>query len=507
MAIHLASVNGLTVDMHTMKAKIYLPYQIFVGESPSGKASAFGADTRRFESCLPSQKWRHMEISALILAAGAGVRMKSKTPKVLHQILGRPMISYVLDCVRSLGIEKIGVVVGVGAKEVMEELGDSYSYIPQPSQLGTGDAVIKARTTFEGQSGYLFVLCGDTPLLRPATLKSMIDLAEAEKPSCVMLTAKVPDPTGYGRIIRDNWGAIKDIVEERDAKPEEKMIAEVNAGVYLFKMEDLWPALDKITPDNDQKEYYLTDVIEILFQQEKTTVSVRSTDLDEYRGINDRWQLAEITGNLLIKRLKDLAMSGVIIIDPGSTYIEASVDIAPDVIIYPQTYLAGKMSIGEGCEIGPFVFLNGKKDGITIGDNVKVGPFVRMRPLVEVEDSATIGCFIDLKKSKIGKGSKVPHLTYLGDCEVGEKTNIGAGTITCNYDGTNKSKTKIGNNVFIGSDTMLVAPVEIGDGAYTGAGSVITKNVPEDSLAIERSPMVIKEGWAKKKKEQNGGGK
>jgi bifunctional UDP-N-acetylglucosamine pyrophosphorylase/glucosamine-1-phosphate N-acetyltransferase len=333
----------------------------------------------------------------------------------------------------------------------------------------------------------------------------MIELAEKENPACVMLTAKVPDPIGYGRILRDSWGNIKAIVEERDAKPEERMISEVNAGLYLFNIETLWPALDKITPNNEQKEYYLTDAISNLYDMEKKILSVKSQDLDEYRGINNRWQLAEITGSLLIKRLKELALSGVTIIDPGSTYIENSVAIEPDVTIYPQTYLAGKMSIGEGSEIGPFVFLNGKKDGITIGKNVKIGPFVRMRPPMTVEDDASVGCFIDLKNTKIGKKSKVPHLSYIGDCTIGENSNIGAGTITCNYDGANKNKTKIGDNVFIGSDTMLVAPVEIGNGAYTGAGSVITKNIPEDALAVERSPMQIKEGWAKKKRQSQKG--
>ncbi len=441
-----------------------------------------------------------MEISALILAAGAGTRMKSKIPKVLHKILGRPMISYVLDCVKSVGTTKVGIVVGIGAKDVMDELGDAYKYIPQPSQLGTGDAVSKARTAFEGQHGYLLVLCGDTPLLKATTIQSMAELAEREKPACVILTAKVPDPTGYGRILRDNWGTIKGIVEEKDAKPEEKMIAEVNTGVYLFNMDDLWPALENVEPNNEMKEYYLTDVLAILYGQDKKVLSVKSLDLDEYRGINNRWQLAEITSNLLSKKLKELALDGVTIIDPGSTYIENTVQIAQDVTIYPQTYLAGDISIDEGCEIGPFVFLNGKKDGISIGRNVKVGPFVRMRPPMVLADDVSIGCFIDLKKSKIGKGSKVPHLSYIGDAEIGENTNIGAGTITCNYDGTNKNKTVIGNNVFIGSDTMLVAPVTVGDDSYTGAGSVVNKDVPEGSLAIERSPLVIKEGWSKRRK-------
>ena len=448
-----------------------------------------------------------MELSALILAAGLGTRMKSKIPKVLHQILGKPLISYVLDIVKQVGIKRCAIVVGSGAQKVMDTLGSDYKYIAQPTQLGTGDAVAKARTTFENVPGYLLVLCGDTPLITSKTINAMVDLANKETPAGVMLTAKVPDPAGYGRILRDSKGQIEGIVEERDAKPEERMIAEINAGVYLFNLSDLWPALEKITADNKQNEYYLTDVIKILYENGKNVLSCRSSDLEEYRGINNRWQLAEITNDLRNIKLQKLALEGVTIIDPGTTYIEAEVEIESDVTIYPQTYLAGKIKIGEGSEIGPFVFLKSGSESITIGKDVKVGPFVRMRPPMSIENGASIGCFIDLKKSKIGKRSKVPHLSYIGDCEIGDDSNIGAGTITCNFDGTNKNKTKIGNGVFIGSDTMLVAPVAIGDDAYTAAGSVVNKDVPEGSLAIERSPLVIKDGWGKRRKQQLKGGK
>ncbi len=446
-----------------------------------------------------------MEVSALILAAGSGTRMKSKKPKVMHEILGRPIISYVLDTVHALDIDRIGIVVGHGANEVMEALGDSYKYIPQPSQLGTGDAVIKSRTTFEKVPGYLLVLCGDTPLLQKTTIARMIELAEKENPSCVMLTAKVPDPQGYGRIIRDNWNNIEEIVEERDCSSEEKMINEVNTGVYLFKIDDLWQALEKISPDNDQKEYYLTDVVSILHEQQKITLAVKSHNLEEYRGINNKWQLAEISSDLLELRLKNLCLDGVTILDPKSTYIEADVTIGQDTVIHPNTILTGSITIGDDCEIGPFVHLIGDNKGIQIANNVKVGPFVRIRPPAEILDDAKIGCFIDLKKSKIGKRSKVPHLSYIGDTEMGEDVNIGAGTITCNYDGKNKFKTKIGNRVFTGSDTMLIAPIELGDDSYTGAGSVISGNVESGDLAIERTKVRVIKGWGKRKNSDSTG--
>jgi len=444
-----------------------------------------------------------MEVSALILAAGSGTRMKSTRPKVMHKILGRPIISYVLDTVHGLEIKRVGIVIGHGADEVMQALGSSYKYIPQPSQLGTGDAVIKSRTTFEGTPGYLLVLCGDTPLLRKETIQSMVELAEKKEPSCVMLTAKVPDPQGYGRILRDNQGNIKRIVEERDCIPEERMINEVNTGVYLFKISDLWQALEKISPDNDQKEYYLTDVISILHKQEKITLAVRSHNLEEYRGINNRWQLAQISSDILESRLRNLCLDGVTIVDPKSTYIEGNVEIGQDTIIHPNTILTGNVKIGSNCEIGPFVYLIGDEKGIHIDEDVKVGPFVRMRPPIEIKVGGKIGCFIDIKKSIVGKRSKVPHLSYIGDTEMGEDVNIGAGTITCNYDGKNKFKTKIGNRVFTGSDTMLIAPIELGDDSYTGAGSVISGNVSEGDLAIERTKVRIIKGWGKRKNGRN----
>jgi bifunctional UDP-N-acetylglucosamine pyrophosphorylase/glucosamine-1-phosphate N-acetyltransferase len=331
----------------------------------------------------------------------------------------------------------------------------------------------------------------------------MISLANEKSPSAVMLTAKVPDPTGYGRVIRDNLGNICQIVEEIDAKIEERMINEVNTGVYLFSLDDIWKALENVKPHNNQNEYYLTDAIKILYGEGKTVISQTCEDISEYHGINNRWDMTQIAGHLQHEILKRHSLNGVTIIDPSSTYIEATVKIANDVVIYPYVYLQGDITIDEDCKIGPFLFLKGEDKGIRISKGVEVGPFVRMRPPVDISENAKIGCFIDMKKVKVGKGSKIPHLSYVGDTEMGEDVNIGAGTITCNYDGVNKNKTKIGDRVFIGSDTMLVAPIEIGDDAYTGAGSVINRNVPEGSLGIERSPMNIVEGWAKRKKHSN----
>jgi bifunctional UDP-N-acetylglucosamine pyrophosphorylase/glucosamine-1-phosphate N-acetyltransferase len=441
-----------------------------------------------------------MEATALILAAGNGKRMKSKMLKIMHPILGKPMVSYVIDSVKNAGISDITLVTCRDVDLIKQCVGEGYGYVTQHEPKGTGDAVNSARDHYKGRKGYMLVLCGDTPLIKTTTIKKMIDKADSAKPSCVMLTAKVPDPTGYGRVIRDNTGNICNIVEEVDAKIEERMINEINTGVYMFNLEDVWTALEQVKPHNNQNEFYLTDVISILYNEGKTIVSETVEDVTEYHGINNRWDLTEIAGQMQHEILKKHALNGVTIIDPSSTYIEATVKIAHDVTIFPYVYLQGDITIDEDCQIGPFVFLKGEDKGIRISKNVQVGPFVRMRPPIDIDENAKIGCFIDMKKVKMGKGSKIPHLAYVGDTEMGEDVNIGAGTITCNYDGVNKNKTKIGDRVFIGSDTMLIAPIEIGNDAYTGAGSVINRNVPEGSLAIERSPMNIVEGWAKRKK-------
>jgi len=445
-----------------------------------------------------------MEVSALILAAGSGTRMKSSKPKVMHSILGRHMIEYVLDTVNELGIQRTGIVVGYKADDVKKALGDKYSYIFQSRQFGTGDAVMQAKSQFYNTPGYLLVLCGDTPLLRKETITSMIERAEKKSPACVLLTARVPDPHGYGRIRRDNWGNIESIVEERDCSDEERMINEINTGVYLFKIEDLWDALEKINPNNDQKEYYLTDIVSILHKQDKNTISVQSHNLEEYRGINNRWQLSQISSDMLDVRLKELCLSGVTVLDPKSTYIEDSVSICQDTTIHPNTIITGDVTIGRDCEIGPFVYIIGGDKGILIEDDVKIGPFVRMRAPIDIKPEVKIGCFIDLKKSCIGKGSKIPHLSYIGDTEMGEGVNIGAGTITCNYDGKNKYKTIIGDRVFTGSDTMLIAPIKLGNDAYTGAGSVISGNVDEGDLVIERTKVRTIKGWGKRKSDAKG---
>lgn len=441
-----------------------------------------------------------MEATALILAAGNGKRMKSKMLKILHLILGKPMVSYVIDSVKNAGIADITLVTCRDVDLIKQNVGDGYSFVTQLDPKGTGDAVISARDHYKGRKGYMLVLCGDTPLIKTTTIKKMIEKADSVKPSCVMLTAKVPDPTGYGRVVRDNTGNICNIVEELDAKMEERMISEINTGVYMFNLEDVWLALEQVKPHNNQNEYYLTDVISILYNEGKTIIAETVDNITEYHGINNRWDLSTIASQLQHEILKRHALNGVTIVDPSSTYIEATVKIAHDVTIYPYVYLQGDITIDEDCQIGPFVFLKGEDKGIRISKNVQVGPFVRMRPPVDIDENAKIGCFVDMKKVRMGKGSKIPHLSYVGDTEMGEDVNIGAGTITCNYDGVNKNKTKIGDRVFIGSDTMLIAPIEIGNDAYTGAGSVINKNVPEGSLAIERSPMNIVEGWAKRKK-------
>lgn len=450
----------------------------------------------------PAKPRRLMEATALILAAGNGKRMKSKTLKILHPILGKPMVSYVIDSIKKTGITDITLVTCRDVDQIRQAIGEGFSYVTQHDPRGTGDAVNSARDHYAGRKGYMLVVCGDTPLINSSTLQKMIDKAEQTKVSCVMLTARVPDPMGYGRIIRDNVGSISNIVEEVDAKIEERMINEINTGVYVFNLEDVWPALAKVQPHNNQNEFYLTDVISILYSEGKSIISESVENIKEYQGINNRWDLTQISANLQEEILKRHTLNGVTIIDPKSTYIEATVKIANDVTIYPYVYLQGDIEIESDCQIGPFLFLKGEDKGIKIGKGVQVGPFVRMRPPVDIAENAKIGCFVDMKKVKMGKGSKIPHLSYVGDTEMGEDVNIGAGTITCNYDGVNKNKTKIGDRVFIGSDTMLIAPIEIGNDAYTGAGSVINKNLPPDALGIERSPMNIIEGWSKRKNRQ-----
>lgn len=444
-------------------------------------------------------------MKVLILAAGLGKRMKSKYPKVIHKILGKPMINWVIDLAKNFG--EVGVVIGHKAEIVKNFLPDDVKIYLQEPQLGTGHAVMCARE-FISVNDELLVLYGDVPLLRKETVEKLRKEHSEKGNQVTVLTFVTENPTGYGRIVR-NDGKIR-IVEDKDASHEEKQIKEVNSGIYIFSGKFLHENIDSLKNNNAQGEYYLTDLVGIA--DKVSTVLLE--DVLEVSGVNDRVQLAELESIARQRILRALMLSGVTIVDPSSTFIGPDVEIEMDTVVHPFTIIEGKTKIGQDCEIGPYTHV---VDSV-IGNNVKIirseieksiiesevsiGPFARLREGTWLKEKVKIGNFVETKKATIGKNSKAQHLTYLGDATVGENVNVGAGTITCNYDGYRKHKTYIGDGAFIGSNSSLVAPVKIGKGAITGAGSVITEDVPDDSLALGRARQVIKEGWAKKKREE-----
>lgn len=450
----------------------------------------------------------------IILAAGMGKRMKSDIPKVLHPVLGRPMLSYVAEAVDKLTPKKTIVVVGHGAKEVEEVLNSKkITYATQKEQLGTGHAANSAASALKTFKGDILILNGDFPLITPNSLKKFVNQHQRKKADISIFTAIVDDPTGYGRIKRDQKGEVVGIVEEKDATNEEKFIDEINSGTYCVKSSFLWDALKKVNTKNKQKEYYLTDIVE---QASKNSLKINGSVIsnsDEVLGINDRVDLSLVESILKWRTNEKLMHSGVTLIDPETTYISPGVKIGRDTTIFPNTHIYGDTQIGKNCIIGPSNWIEDSKlsNSITlksscyitsasIKNNVTVGPFAHIRPEAEIMDGAKIGNFVEIKKSKIGSGSKVPHLSYVGDATLGKDVNIGAGSITCNYDGFNKHKTVLEDNVFIGSDTMLVAPVKVGKRSTTGAGSTITKDVPSDSLALGRARQAVIKNWNRKPK-------
>lgn len=443
-------------------------------------------------------------MKVLILAAGLGKRMKSKYPKVVHKILGKPMINWVVDLGKKFG--EVGVVVGHKAEIVKSYLPqDVKTYLQEP-QLGTGHAVMCAKEFIVSEDDIL-ILYGDVPLLKPETIEKLAQTHEKTNADVTVLTFIADDPTGYGRIIR-NGEKIR-IVEHKDANEEQLKIKEVNSGIYVFSGKFLLENLDKLSNNNAQGEYYLTDLVEMASKVE----TVLLDDPVQVSGVNDRVQLAQLESVAKERILKELMLSGVTVVDPASTFVGPDVKIGIDTIIHPFTILEGNITIGEDCEIGPYTRIKDSKignnvkvvrseiEGAIIEDNVSVGPFARLREGTFLKQNVKIGNFVETKKSVIGKNSKAQHLTYLGDATIGEDVNIGAGTITCNYDGYKKYPTSIGDGAFIGSNSSLVAPVKIGKGAIVGAGSVITEDVPDDALALGRARQVIKENWAKMKRE------
>lgn len=457
------------------------------------------------EALLPS-------VEAVILAAGQGTRMKSSLPKVLHPLAGKPLLAHVLDVARDVGVVRMHTVVGHGADRVKEYFSDcaDISWVDQVEQLGTGHAVLQAMPAVDPDSTVL-VLYGDVPLLSPQTLQSLIDVVSPE--SIGLLTVNLEDPTGYGRILRDQDGHVVAIVEEKDATEEQKQVREVNTGILALRAADLNRWLPALSNDNAQGEYYLTDVIAMAAGAGMRVESRQPCYPQEVEGINSRSQLAGIERWYQLQQAEQLMAGGVTLYDPGRLDIRGSLVAGQDVTLDVNIVFEGEVRLGSGVSIGPNCVISNALigDGVTIHansiieeaeihDNATVGPFARLRPGTVLEHEAKVGNFVEIKKSHIGVGAKVNHLSYIGDSDVGERVNIGAGTITCNYDGVNKHKTILESDVFVGSNTSLVAPVIVGAGATIGAGSTITGKVGKGQLAIARGKQRNLDSWSRPKK-------
>lgn len=468
-------------------------------------------------------------LGVIIMAAGLGKRMHSTRAKVLHPVAGKPMVLYVVDVACRLASRGVALIVGHqghAVKQAVEAADARVAVAEQARQLGTGHAVLQARSIFADDppsrpSRYL-ILNGDTPLLTEATVRSLVTLHDEQKAAVTVLTAVLADAGGYGRVIRQRraeWepgapdNVVQKIVEDKDASPEERSVREINVGTYVVDGEFLFPALDKLDPRNAQGEYYLTDIVQMAVEQGRRVAALRLASIEEGLGINSRVQLAEAE-QVIRRRIRHRWLeAGVTMRDPASTWIDADVTIGRDATLYPHVTLEGRTVVGEetvihsgtrvtDCLIGDRVEILDHciVRESRIEDDVHVGPFAHLRPGVVVRRHAKVGNFVEMKKTELGEGAKANHLSYLGDATIGKEANIGAGTITCNYDGVNKYRTVVGDHVFVGSDTQLVAPVTIGDGAVIAAGTTVTQDVPPDALAIARVSQVIRGGWAAKRR-------
>ena len=450
--------------------------------------------------------------TSVILAAGMGTRMKSKMPKVLHKVCGKPLSMWVIDASKAAGADKVCAVVGHKAETVKEVLGDVCEFALQAEQKGTGHAVMQAIDVIKNSKGEVVILNGDTPLITAETINKAIEYHKNNGNQATVITAILDDATGYGRIVRDNDGSVLKIVEQKDASEEEKKINEVNSGMYVFDAQSLVYALDKITPNNAQGEYYLTDTLEILLSAGKKIGGYAISDNDEIRGINDRVQLNEAE-KIMQKRINEYHMrNGVTMRNPESVYIEDGVEIGNDTEICQNVTIKSGTKIGSDCVIGSGSMLDRAviHDGVDVLSSVilesevdegtHVGPFAYIRPNCHVGKEVKVGDFVELKNSNIDDGTKISHLTYIGDSDVGKRVNFGCGTVTCNYDGKKKYRTTIGDDCFVGCNTNFVSPINVGDGVYIAAGSTITEDIPENSLSIARARQVNKEGWKDKRK-------
>lgn len=451
-----------------------------------------------------------MKRYVVVLAAGKGTRMKSKLYKVLHKVAGRAMVDHVVTQTESLQPEEIITIVGHGAEQVQALLGDRTHYAIQEEQLGTGHAVLQAAPILEGKEGSTLVICGDTPLLTAETLEGLFTLHEESGAKATILSAMMEDPTGYGRIIRDREGNVQKIVEQKDATPEEQAVKEINTGTYCFDNALLFEALKQVGNDNAQGEYYLPDVIGILQQAGEKVAAHIMEDATESLGVNDRVALSVASRAMFERNAKKHMINGVTLIDPSQTYIENDVKIGSDTIIEPGVMLKGNTVIGEECFIGAHSEIVDSMigDNVTIrasrleeaevGNHSDVGPYGRLRPKAKLEEHVHIGNFVEVKNATLSDGTKAGHLAYIGDATVGKDVNVGCGAIFVNYDGVNKHHTNVGDHVFIGSNSNLVAPVNVEDDAFIAAGSTITKDVPSDAMAIARSRQTNKENYISK---------
>jgi bifunctional UDP-N-acetylglucosamine pyrophosphorylase/glucosamine-1-phosphate N-acetyltransferase len=455
-------------------------------------------------------------LEVIILAAGLGTRMKSSTIKILHRAAGRPIIDYVLDLAGDLCPTPPVMIIGYQREAVQKCVGSRARFAVQENPQGTGHAVLQAAPILEaaGIAGKrILILSGDVPLTRPETLRRLLEEHEQSNNALTLLSMKLDDPAMYGRIVRDDSGAVLRIVEFKDASDAEKRIDEVNAGIYVFEAAHLFDNLRNVTPANAQKEYYLTDVIAMIQKAGHRVGAVIANDPVEALGVNSRGELAQVEGEIQRRVVQRLMTEGVTFRNPATVVIDSTVSIGQDTVVYPYVTLEGNTQIGEGCVIDPGVHLV----NVTVGDDVhlktgtvaedaiieaeaSVGPYAHLRPGTQLGRRVKVGNFVETKKAVFGEGAKASHLSYIGDAEVGADVNIGAGTITCNYDGVNKHKTILEDGVFVGSDTQLVAPVRVGRGAYIGAGSTITKDVPAEALALSRTTQRNIEGWAARKK-------
>ncbi len=453
-----------------------------------------------------------MKVTAVLLAAGQGTRMKSSLPKVLHPLCGKPMLWHVMEALKSAATETPVVVVGHGADKVKEYLEGSAECVLQEPQLGTGHAAIQAESLLRGKTDLVIVTYADMPLLRGETFSRLLETQRLNPGPFSLVTVIADDPRGFGRIVRNSDGTVSAIVEEYVATQEQKQIKELNVGAYCFKADWLWDALHRIPKNPKKGEYYLTDVVELAVKDNLPVQAVLHEDFIETIGINTRVHLAEAETAMRMRINREHMLNGVSMTDPASTYIDAGVKIGKDTIIMPNTYIHGETEIGEGNVIGPNTIIRDSKignrckvfasvlEGAIVEDDVDMGPFARLRKGAHLKSHVHMGNFGEVKDSTLEEGVKMGHFSYIGNARIGANTNIGAGTITANYDGENKLPTEIGEDVFIGVDTMLVAPLKLGDGARTGAGAIVTKNVPEDTLVVGMPARPIKKVERKKKK-------